>query len=235
MHQAVHVPGINNSNLKIFVKDLPFNFALEQALDSLEDPRALAEVAWLQMLVTQVPVYNVMSQAIQTLSTAFHKFQEQFNHHTGRTVIQLEAMKHQMEAAHICSYTQVVLKELAYACELWGHFYCPPIPGLLENPRRYYFRLLPTAQMVTAQGVEWGRTDDNCRPLPRKHSSCVEKYGWAFWEYRLEQWATNKCHLCRHQGHWIQECMAPHLSCRGLFCDLWHSHPGFNKHACHFP
>jgi hypothetical protein len=53
----MEVPNVNNKDLEIFVRDLPFNFAVEQALESLDDLGALAEVARLQTLVVRVPVY----------------------------------------------------------------------------------------------------------------------------------------------------------------------------------
>jgi hypothetical protein len=44
-----------------------FNFALEQALDSLEDPGALAEVARLWMLVAKIPIYADLAQKFKGL------------------------------------------------------------------------------------------------------------------------------------------------------------------------
>ena len=45
LRQPVAAPAVEDNNLKIFTQDVPFNFAVEQALDKLEDPGALAEVA----------------------------------------------------------------------------------------------------------------------------------------------------------------------------------------------
>jgi hypothetical protein len=46
--------NMDDADLDLFVKDVPFNFALEQALDKLEDPSVLAEVAQLRMIVAHV-------------------------------------------------------------------------------------------------------------------------------------------------------------------------------------
>jgi len=43
--QPVAAPTVEDNDLEIFTQDVPFNFAVEQALDKLEDPGALAEVA----------------------------------------------------------------------------------------------------------------------------------------------------------------------------------------------
>ena len=155
--RAINVPGVSDKDLKIFTQDLPFNFTLEQALDSLDDPGALAKVAQLHTLVVRVPVYAELVQNVQELLEAVHKFQKSFSDHTGQTVIQLEATKHQMETAHIWSQTHVTLMDLAHARELQGQFYWPDLPGMLENLRHHYFKALSTAQTVTAYGVETGR------------------------------------------------------------------------------
>ncbi len=41
----VEAPSINNSDLKIFTKDTPFNFVVKQALKQLDNLGVLAEVA----------------------------------------------------------------------------------------------------------------------------------------------------------------------------------------------
>ena len=45
LRQLVAAPTVKDNNLKIFTQDVPFNFMVEQALDKLEDPGVLAEVA----------------------------------------------------------------------------------------------------------------------------------------------------------------------------------------------
>jgi len=77
--RAINVPGVSDKDLKIFTQDLPFNFTLEQALDSLDDPGALAKVAQLHTLVVRVPVYAELVQNVQELSEAIHKFQKSFS------------------------------------------------------------------------------------------------------------------------------------------------------------
>ena len=70
----VEVPEVDNRDLKVFVKDIPFNFAFKQALESLGDPSMLAEVARLQHLITQVLGYANLARSVQELSKAVHKF-----------------------------------------------------------------------------------------------------------------------------------------------------------------
>ena len=41
----VEALGVADDDLKIFICDMPFNFAVEQALDQLDDLGVLAEVA----------------------------------------------------------------------------------------------------------------------------------------------------------------------------------------------
>ncbi len=41
----MEVPGVNDNDLDIFTHDVLFNFAVEQAMDQLNDPGVLAKVA----------------------------------------------------------------------------------------------------------------------------------------------------------------------------------------------
>jgi len=77
--RAIDVPRVSDKDLEIFTQDLPFNVTLEQALDSLDDPGALAKVAQLHTLVVRVPVYAELVQNVQELSEAIHKFQKSFS------------------------------------------------------------------------------------------------------------------------------------------------------------
>jgi hypothetical protein len=66
--------GVSDDDLDIFTKDVPFNFTVEQALEQLDDPGALAKVAWLRTLTTRIPVYAELMQAVQDLSSTMYKF-----------------------------------------------------------------------------------------------------------------------------------------------------------------
>lgn len=57
----VEASGVDDTDLDMFIWDSPFNFLLEQALVSLEDPNALAKVTQLCTLVTHIPVYSELA------------------------------------------------------------------------------------------------------------------------------------------------------------------------------
>jgi hypothetical protein len=90
------------------------------------------------MLVTHIPIYSKLTQAIQELSNAVHKFQKHFNDKTGQVVIQLEATKKCMEATHILTCVQATLLDLVCLRQLQGRFYWPYISRMPENPRWHY-------------------------------------------------------------------------------------------------
>jgi hypothetical protein len=138
-HLPLEVPGVDDRDLDLFVKDVPFNFAIEQALESLGDPGALAEVARLRTLIVHVPVYAELACLVQELSEAIHKFQKGFNEKTSQVVLQLEATKKHMEDTQIKSRTYLALQELIQTHHLQGKFYWPEIPGIPENPDCHYF------------------------------------------------------------------------------------------------
>ncbi len=57
VHTLLEVLGVDNKELNLFIRDVPFNFALEQALASLEDLGVLAKVARLQAIIARILVY----------------------------------------------------------------------------------------------------------------------------------------------------------------------------------
>jgi hypothetical protein len=87
----------------LFIKDIPFNFAMEQALESLGDLGALAKVMHLHMLIVHVPVYAVLICSVQELSEAVHKFQKGFNEKMSQVILQLDTTKKHMEDMQIKS------------------------------------------------------------------------------------------------------------------------------------
>ncbi len=50
-HALLEVLGVDNKELDLFIRNVPFNFTLKQALASLEDLGMLAEVARLQAII----------------------------------------------------------------------------------------------------------------------------------------------------------------------------------------
>jgi hypothetical protein len=99
LQPLLEVPGVDNRDLEIFIKDIPFNFTFEQALESLGDPGVLAKVARLRNLIAQVLIYAKLARSVQELSKTVHKFQKGFNDRAGQLVIHLEATKRWIEAA----------------------------------------------------------------------------------------------------------------------------------------
>jgi hypothetical protein len=200
-HAPLEIPGVDDRELNLFIKDVPFNFALEQALASLQDPGVLAEVARLRAIITQILVYTKISWAVQELSEAFSKFQKCLNEKTSQLVEQLDMTKKRMKAAQLHSRTQAALVELAQARELRGEYYWPHIPGILEDPSHHYVQLKHTASMEAMQGS----TTQSAEAAIGNASN----HGCIVPNYQEIQWAYNVCRLCGNQSHWIRKCNMP--------------------------
>ena len=108
----LQILGVNNKDIELFVRDLPFNFALEQALQNLGDAGVLAKGARLCTIVGCIPIYAKLTRLVQELSEAVYKFQGGFNEKVRQLVTQLEATKGCMEAAQIRSCMHVALTKL---------------------------------------------------------------------------------------------------------------------------
>ena len=114
----MEAPGVDDNDLDIFTHDVPFNFAVEQAMDQLDDPEALAKVAQLQTFSVCIPVYSELMQAVQELSSAMHKFHKTFNNKAGQLVLQIKATKKRIGNAQVWVRVQNALIELACGQQL---------------------------------------------------------------------------------------------------------------------
>jgi hypothetical protein len=85
---------------------------MEQALESLEDLGALAEVVCLHTLIAHIPVYTELVHSVQELLETVHKFQKGFNKKMSQVILQLEVTKKRMEAIQIKLCTHLALQEL---------------------------------------------------------------------------------------------------------------------------
>ncbi len=70
----LQIPGVDDKDIELFVRDLLFNFTLEQALESLGEAGVLANVARLYAIVSCIPVYTELIRSVQELSEVVHKF-----------------------------------------------------------------------------------------------------------------------------------------------------------------
>ncbi len=69
---------VNDKDLDVFIRDLPYNFTIKQALEQLEDPRVLAKVGQYQTLSAGIPFFAKMVKTVQELTKAIYKFYTTF-------------------------------------------------------------------------------------------------------------------------------------------------------------
>ena len=176
---------MEDKELDLFVKDVPFNFALEQALESLDDLGVLAEVACLWMIIARAPIYTELASEVKDLSDAIHKFQQHFNEKTQSLVDQLKATKRRMEAARLPSCIQAALVDLAKVHELKGRYYWLFIPRVPENPNHVHHGSFSTLSTENQQGSN----------PPHKISAInnLGKWGCMSSMYKAAQRAYNLC------------------------------------------
>lgn len=79
LQSGLEVLRVNDKDLDQFIKGVPFNFPLEQVLESLEDLEALAKMMHLCNIIAKIPIYIEFMHTLQGLSKAIYKLQTQFN------------------------------------------------------------------------------------------------------------------------------------------------------------
>lgn len=210
-------PTVNEGDIEFLTRDLPFNFAIEQALERLGDPGLLADVGRLRALCAGIPVFAEMVETIQELTKSVYKFHTTFNGQVARLVDGIAETKRRLEKAHVRSRVQKALQSLVQSGELRGGMYWPDMPEIPEGSDKI---------QLPVEFEEHLRQEDE-KEFRRK--------GCATPEYRATQRVYNLCRLCQKRGHWMRECEEPHTSCRGPHCLLKKGHAGFDKQLCRFP
>ena len=128
----------HNEDLEMLVSELTHNFALAQALDYLDDPGVLSEVARFRNYAMQLPVVLDRSRMFHDLVTAFGAFQERFNDENRAFLGRMEQCRQRLVAGRVWARVDRAIVQLHQRGELGGRYYWPGLPGVPEHPGRLY-------------------------------------------------------------------------------------------------
>ena len=128
----------HNEDLEMLVSEPTHNFALAQALDYLDDPGVLSEVARFRNYAMQLPVVLDRSRMFHDLVTAFGAFQERFNNKNRAFLDQMEQCWQRLVVGQVRAWVDRAMMQLHQWGELRGHYYWPGLPGVPEHPSCLY-------------------------------------------------------------------------------------------------
>ena len=128
----------HDEDLEMFVSEPTHNFALAQALDYLDDPGVLSEVARFRNYAMQLPVVLDRSRIFHDLVTAFGAFQEWVNDENRAFLGRMEQCQQRLVAGQVRAHVDRAMVQLHQRGELGGRYYWPGLPGVPEHPGRLY-------------------------------------------------------------------------------------------------
>jgi len=205
-------------DLEYFARDPHFNVALTQALDLIDDPGLVAEVAKYQSLDKEMRMALEVSRRVDILSASFFKFVTDHHQSQMKVAQEYDACKDRLKAGHARARVQQAVTQLANSKVVGGRFYWQGLTGLREHPNREAFPPYRREQDLAREAC-----------LPLNHRAAVIK---AASEAGMEARRKNYyCRLCGLMGHFMKNCPTPHSKCQGK-CHVRTDHSHYEPPFC---
>ena len=209
----------------IFIDDPTFNFPVNQALDQLDDPSLLAEVARYRALNAQLPmvIRNVaLIEEMAQVVTTIQKWEQEANR---AFLSMLDETQRRLEAGQARPRVEREMVKLAQQQQLGGRFYWMGSPGMPEHPNHHY---LPDylRKRNEEQQKEWG-LEKELETLPVRQKRVAL-------EVLSTRQQRHRCRWCRMKRHYNKACPVPHLNCSGR-CKVPRDHTFYIPSFCELP
>ena len=173
------IPGstADDCDLDYFIKDPTFNFVVNQAIESLDDPGLTAKVVWLYAMHLQLPIVIKCTKLVKHLMRSFQAFHKAHHSHNESFMKHLDEYKNCLIAGQAHSCVEHTAIDLAQQGKVGRHFYWPSLPGFPKHPGHF--------PQVWWEGLVEARTG---------HWSEKKQEKWA------EDWGLNK----QWNQHWCK-------------------------------
>src|SRR5712691_7653039 len=211
-HEAPMGVNCTVNDLEYFARDPHFNVALTQALDLIDDPGLVAEVARYQSLDKEMRMALEVSRRVDILSASFFKFVTDHQQSQMRVAQEYGACKDRLKAGNARARVQQAVTQLTNSRVVGGRFYWQGLTGVREHPNREAFPPYRREQDIAREA---------CMPLNHRAAVIRAATEAGMTTHRV----TNDCRLCGLKGHFLKDCPTPHAKCSGkCHVRLDHSH-----------
>ena len=208
----------DGNDTEYFLRDPHFNVPLSQALDLLDDPGLVAEVARYQGLNLEMGVLAQMSKNLDIFAAGFFKFFTDHRAATGRLINEMEACKTRLKDGHARERMHQAVMQLTNSHAVGGRFYWQGLPGLNEHPNWLVFPPYHREQDLAREADSAINHDEAVRKVAQEASLRTRK-------------RETLCRWCRLTGHFFKDCPAPHTKCHGK-CYVRNDHVHFEPQYC---
>ena len=217
-HAALMGVVCDINDVEYFLRDLHFNVPLSQALDLLDDPGLVAEVARYQGLHLEMGVLAQMSKGLNVFVVGFFKFFTDHQAATGCLINEIEACKTRLKDGHAREHIHQAVLQLTNSNAVGGRFYWQGLPGLNEHPNRLVFPPYRHEQDLACEADSAINHDAAIRRVAQEALLRTRK-------------RETLCRWCGLTGHFFKDCPAPHTKCRGK-CYVCNDHAYFKPQYC---
>ena len=203
---------VDDHDLDYFIKDPTFNFVVNQAIKSLDDPGLTAEVARLRAMHLQLPAIVERANLVEQLMRSFQAFHESHHARNQTFMTRLDACKNHLITRRARSQVERAAIEITRRGEAGGCFYWPSLPGYPEHPSRFP---QTCQEQIIASGVErWVEEQDR-----QEEKDARERANYNLAQRRRK----HRCKWCRKRGHFNKDCPVPHTECN-VYCKVPGTH-----------
>ena len=203
----------NVNDIEYFLRDLHFNVPLLQALDLLDNPGLVAEVARYQGLHLEMGVLAQMSKGLDVFVVGFFKFFTDHRAATGCLINEIEACKTRLKDGHAHERVHQAVLQLTNSNAVGGRFYWQGLPGLNEHPNQLVFPPYRHKPDLACEADSAINHDAAIRRVAQEALLRTRK-------------RETLCRWCGLTGHFFKDCPTPHTKCRGK-CYVRNDHAHF--------
>jgi hypothetical protein len=240
-------PGVDDADLRLFLKDAALNFALNQSIDYADDPGLTADIALYRHLASEAGGWKAQAEQLNDFGAAYHRMQTRFEDGYGLYTQELKAVEQRLVETRARTRVHTAMVQLISQRQLGGRHYWMGLPGfdthpcpdILPDPPRFTMVKDLESQVYVPMPVPPPSFLPDAADAPPSPSlsaqsssslASIHSTPTPVDRRTAGKRPKNTCPHCCKTGHFGRECRNPHIYCavRG-YCKLR------QKSSCQYP
>ena len=215
----------SDNEVGYFNWDPTFNFAVNQAIDIINDPGLVVEVSRFWWLSAQMPAILQRDEIIKEMIEDVQRCKDELARLNKEFANEYRQCTERLKMGHARSHVERAVKVLADERSAGGRFYWPGVPDHPLHPCQYTFPQYRCERYLQLGGgkVNVSKAID---PSSRVLARAVAKIS-----HREKRKLSIWCKLCGEKGHFMKDCPTPHCRCEGI-CEVRTNHVNYLPRRC---